>query len=331
MWNLARQGLWNSRGRTLTGVLGIAAMVSLAYVLTGVTEGFSRETERTLEALGETYWIPSESTGLLTGLRPMSHAPENSQPVLYARDIVATDDSDLNVFGMMNLTAQLSVGRGFATTGEVVIDRSAGIDLGDRIELAGSEFKVVGITNGIRMYAGSPVAFILIKDMQDLYFEGAPVARFFVGGDPSADIASLRKMTLQEADRDLSRSVKDAVSSIALTRTLLWLMVAGIIFVLQRIALLEQWPELATLRCLGANTRYIAGALAFNGLIVGLLGGGLGILVGIPMGRLFPLSVESSLSTALRLLALAALAAATVASVGAARVRRITPMEAFRS
>jgi putative ABC transport system permease protein len=60
---------------------------------------------------------------------------------------------------------------------EMVVDRSAGVDAGDRIRLGRNLFTVVGITRQQVNAAGDPAVYITLDDAQKLQFELSPPAQ----------------------------------------------------------------------------------------------------------------------------------------------------------
>ena len=328
---LAVRGLVARRGRTLMATVGIALVSSIAFVLAGVTAGFSAEVNRTLDALKGDFAIPVETTGLLTGLVPEEIGPDGSEPILFARDVAPRGDLDLNLFGFDDPKVSLTAGHGDLRNGEIIIDEAAGLTVGDSIMLAGKSLEVIGTTSGVRLYAGGPVAFMTLDDMQQLYFSNRDVARAFANAPSTGTTLGLRELSRVEAESDLERPVRGAVASLVMTRTLLWIMVAGIVFSIGQLSVLDRWRELAALRCIGASFRSVAVTLLVEGLLLGVLGAAMGWFVGLALEPLFPLSVESSLGTGLWLVGLGAIVAVISALLGSLRLRSVSPQDAFRS
>lgn len=327
---LALRSLLARWSRTLTALLGIGLAIALAYVMSGVVSGFESETTRTLRAIGNTFLVPESSSGLLNNLTDASEPPEGMQPVLFARDSLPDKDLDLNLFGMSPGSVTPMDGRPLEGVGEVIVDVSADLAIGEQLTLAGRELEVVGLTDGTRMFGGGPVAYMVISEMQELYFNGRTVAQFFAGSEPVEPPEGLSAMSFSEAKSDIDRAVRGAISSLSLTTTLLWVMVAGVIFVLNRLTLLDRWSELATLKCLGANSWSIGSSLVVEGVLVGLLGAALGCLGGLALAPLFPLTVELSPETAQQIALLAVGVSLAVAALGTWRLRSVTPGDAFR-
>lgn len=327
---LALRSLAARWSRTLTATLGIGLAIALAFVMSGVVDGFRAETGRTLRAIGNSFLVPEESSGLLNNLTEADEPPDGSVAVLFARDSLPSKDVDLNLFGTVPGVVVPESGRGVADPGEVVADVSVDIPLGGTLTLAGRDLEVVGLTDGTRMFGGGPVVYMHLEEMRELYFNSRPVAQFFAAPEPVDPPAGLSTMPFAEAKDDIDRAVRGAISSLSLTTTLLWVMVAGVVFVLNRLTLLDRWSELATLKCLGASSWAVGSSLIVESVLVGALGAALGCLGGLALAPLFPLTIELSLETAQQITLLAMGVSLAVAIFGTLRLRAISPSDAFR-
>ena len=59
-------------------------------------------------------------------------------------------------------------GRPLQADGEAVVDKALNIGLGKVVAIAGTDFRVVGRTDGVTYFAGIPAVFITAKDAQKL-------------------------------------------------------------------------------------------------------------------------------------------------------------------
>jgi hypothetical protein len=311
-------------------VIGIGIAISIAYVMSGVTAAFQAETGDTLDVLGTSFLIPDDSNGLINKVVDASDAPADTRPTLFWRDSLPDADIDLNVFGVVAEPFPVASGRAIDGPGEAVLDTSANLAIGDTLTLGGLDLEIVGLTEGTRMFGGGPVAYIEIDDLRSLYFNDQPVAHFFSADETIDAPEGLTVLSFAEAKRQLDRAVENAVTSLALTRTLLWIMVAGVILVLNRLTLIDRKSELATLKCLGANIWTIASSVVVESVLVGVLGAIGGILVGLAIAPLFPLTVVSSTLTAQQIVLLAAAVSLVAALLGTLMLRSIAPGDAFR-
>ena len=83
-------------------------------------------------------------------------------------------DTDTNVIGSRPgaVDPPLEEGRAVRRSGEVVVDKSLKLSVGDDLELGGATFEVVGIGDGLRYNFGAPTALLTLRDAQALSFEG---------------------------------------------------------------------------------------------------------------------------------------------------------------
>ncbi len=327
---LALRSLRTRWSRALTAIVGASIAISIAFVLEGVTKGFQAETDRTLDELGSHFLVPDGVSSLISGRLDETIAPEGSRPLIFARDGLPAQDVDVNIFGVPPDSIDVVSGRSFSDRFEMVIDISATLELGDVVTLGGQEVEVVGLTDGVRIFAGGPVAFLSNQDVQQMYYNAAPLATAFASDRFIEPTDGLQTLSAADAKIDFDRSVKGAISTIVLTRTLLWIMVAGVVFILNRLNLLDRRPELATLKCLGINGWAIGASLVFETILVGVLGGVSGCLAGLAITPLFPLAIETSWLTAGQIVALAAGVSLLSAIIGTLQLRRVAPSDAFR-
>jgi hypothetical protein len=327
---LAIRSLRNRWSRALTAIVGASIAISIAFVLQGVTRGFQAETDRTLAELGNHFLVPEGVTSLISGRIDQAAAPEGTRPMIFARDSLPAQDVDVNIWGVEPGAVDVAQGRMFSEPFEMVIDVSAGLEIGDVVTFGGREIEVVGLLDGVRVYAGGPVAFLANADVQALYYNSGPLASAFASDEFVEPPEGLQSLSAADAKVDLDRSVKGAISTIVLTRTLLWIMVAGVVFILNRLNLLDRKPELATLKCLGVSGWAIGASLVFETILVGVLGGVAGCAAGLAISPLFPLAIETSWETVGQIVGLAAAVSLLSAIIGTIQLRRVAPSDAFR-
>lgn len=330
MTRLALNNLLARWSRALTAIVGASIAISIAFVMTGIVNGFGSETTRTLAAIGDHYLVPEGALGLISGVTEESDGPAGTRPIAFGRDALRDKNIDLNIFGVDPNSLQVETGRVFEANNEVVIDESAGAAVGDVLKVADLELTVVGVTDGLRVFAGGPVAFLSLETAQGMFYAGQPLVSGFVADEPVTASAGLDVLSVAEAKLDMDRAVKGAVDTIIMTRTLLWVMVAGIIFVLNRLNMLDRRSELATLKCLGASTRSMGVALMVESLLVGLLSGISGCIAGWLLKPLFALEIEISQFDVIRILAFTVGVSLLVGAMVTFQLRRIVPSDAFR-
>ena len=200
---------------------------------------------------------------------------------------------------------------------EIVADRRAGLELGDRVKLGRTTFSVVGLTENQVASGGDPVAFITLLDAQKLQFELAPpaarvqIARGTQGTSrdtvnavvarvaPDANLDAIAEaarrwkhlaaLTQAEQERILAESLVDrARRQIGMFTSILLLVSAVIIALIIYTMTMEKLRHIAMLKLIGAPDRTIVGMIVQQALALGMTG----FLFGRPADRhhqgLFP-------------------------------------------
>ena len=200
---------------------------------------------------------------------------------------------------------------------EMVVDRSAGVDAGDRIRLGRTVFTVVGITRQQVNAAGDPAVYITLDDAQKLQFELSPSAqrvqsaRGISSASPdtvNAVIARLKPAASAEVVADtirrwkhlsaitqaaqegiLSRSLVDrARRQIGLFTSLLLAVSAVIIALIMYTMTIEKLKPIATLKLIGASDRTIVTMIVQQALALGLIGFASGTVLIVAIKDQFP-------------------------------------------
>ena len=190
-------------------------------------------------------------------------------------------------------------GRGIARGRlEMVADRSAGLPLGAMVEMANLRYRVVGISTRAVSTGGDPLAWITLRDSQDLQFRLSPpaarraqqggggalpqdtvnavIARLSPHADAGAVAAEIRRwkhfaaLTSAEQETVLTRSVVDkARKQIGLFTTVLLLVSAVIVALIIYTLTMDKMREIATLKLIGAPDRSIVALVMQQALLLG--------------------------------------------------------------
>jgi putative ABC transport system permease protein len=209
-------------------------------------------------------------------------------------------------------------GRGIARNHyEMVADRTAGMETGDRIRLGRSTFTVVGLTQHQVNSGGDPAIYITLPDAQKLQFDLAPPARRVqlargsaaasrdtvnavvaqlqpnASADAVADTVRrwkhLSAITQEAQEAILSRSLVDrARRQIGLFTSLLLVVSAVIIALIIYTMTMEKLKQIATLKLIGASDRTIIGMIVQQALALGLIGFSIGVALIVGIKDYFP-------------------------------------------
>ncbi len=181
---------------------------------------------------------------------------------------------------------------------ELVADRSAGLPLGAVVEMANLRYRVVGISTRAVSTGGDPLAWITLRDSQDLQFRLTPpaarraqqggggalpqdtvnavIARLSPHADAAAVAAEIRRwkhfsaLTGAEQEDVLTRSVVDkARKQIGLFTTVLLLVSAVIVALIIYTLTMDKMREIATLKLIGAPDRSIVALVMQQALLLG--------------------------------------------------------------
>ena len=184
---------------------------------------------------------------------------------------------------------------------EAVIDRRAGLALGEQIKLGRDTFTIVGLTENLVGSGGDPVIFVTLRDAQKLQFTVEPAAtrrevarapggtatsdtvnailvQLLPGVDPkrfAGDVARwkhLSALTHDEQETVLSRSVVErARRQIGLFTSLLLIVSTVIIALIIYTMTLDKKKSIATLKLIGAADSRIVGLIVQQALTMGAI------------------------------------------------------------
>jgi len=212
----------------------------------------------------------------------------------------------------------LITGRGIARSHfELVADRTAGLDLGDRLGLGRNTFTVVGLTQNQVNSGGDPAVYITLLDAQKLQFDLAPpaariqlargnggasrdtvnavVARVMPGATSDGVAEAVRRwkhlaaITQAEQEAILSLSLVDrARRQIGLFTSLLLVVSAVIIALIIYTMTMEKLKQIATLKLIGAPDRVIVGMIVQQALALGFIGFAIGAALIVNIKDYFP-------------------------------------------
>ncbi|MGE5165531.1 MAG: ABC transporter permease [Sphingobacteriales bacterium] len=200
---------------------------------------------------------------------------------------------------------------------ELVADRTAGLELSDRIQLGRSVFAVVGLTQHQVSSGGDPAIYISLLDAQKLQFDLAPpaariqlarggsgigrdtvntvVARLQPNASPDTVAETvgrwkhLAAITQEAQENILTRSLVDrARRQIGLFTSLLLAVSAIIIALIIYTMTMEKLKQIATLKLIGAPDRTIIGMIVQQALALGFIGFVIGATLIINIKDYFP-------------------------------------------
>jgi putative ABC transport system permease protein len=318
-----------------------AVVFVLLFLMTGLIEQFNQEPYLSVDAIGAEEWVvPEGVSGPFTASSTLAatvadgvEAPA-SDPVVVARGTLNLPDesTELLVFGHQidGLgTPEPTDGRAAQAAGEVVLDRSAGVAIGDQVEIGDAPFEVVGLTDDTTILAGIPFAFVPLADAQDLVFGTDQVISAVLADGGATGPDGTVVISADDAAEDALGPLENAVTSVDLIRVLLWVMAAIIIGAVVYLSALERSRDFAVLRAVGASNRGLAGSLAIQAVLVAVVGVAVAAGLQALIQPVFPLTVRVPASAFWTIPAVAVVVALVASVAGMRRVARSDPAAAF--
>ena len=292
---------WRKK-RFVIAIVGVALVFAMGLIMTGLSESFSREVDRTLESLDAETWAVSENaSGPFTSFEPIAVTLAGREPsaMMVVRKTVDDGGTVHDVIALGVERGRLgaphaSDGADLAELGEAVVDEDFDVvDIGESFELGSRTFRVVGTVSGQRLYAGLPIVYISLADAQALVVQGQPFATAFLYESPPAKVPrGLRTMSNAEVKADVLRPLENAMSSIDLVRVLLWIVAATIIGSVLYLQALERTRDFAVFKATGTSTAAIGLGLAVQAVVLSLAAAVLAALLAVALTPLFPMNVE---------------------------------------
>jgi putative ABC transport system permease protein len=191
-------------------------------------------------------------------------------------------------------------------TNAVIVDEGAAdlldVSVGDTLHVGGTignaretELRVVGVSSGISSFVGAPTVILHLSELQTLTGTSGSDAASLITitledgvrpGEAAADVErEFPGRSVRTNDEQLTRILENQTPVIVGTAAIVILsVVVGLALVINVSALLVygQRSELAALKAAGVSTRALVGTVGTQGVMIGLLGGGVG-LAGTPV------------------------------------------------
>jgi putative ABC transport system permease protein len=333
-------------------VLGSSLVIALALTMSGLTAGFDNESRRTVQLARATGWvIDAGGSGPFLQPTPLNDTtinaivsqvgPDHGAPLLFGRQSVRRPSGaiigkhhHINMVGSPPYrlgSPEVATGKRVTTNGEAVVDTSLGVNIGDEVMLSSTTFTVVGLVSGARLLAGVPNVYVTLDDAQKLALRGQRLATAVVIDRPIQAPAGTKVVSNDEAKADALRPVLNANKTIAMVRSLLWLVAALIVGSIMFLGVMERTKDVAVLKGMGAKSGSLAGSIMVQAAVLALTAALIGSLIAIVIAPAFPLAAEIPTSAFIMLPAVA-VAVGAISSLGAAkRLFSVQPALAFGS
>jgi putative ABC transport system permease protein len=334
--NLALKDIRHNLGRFMLTCLGLSLLLGIVLAMVGIYRGLILESLGLARAAGAHVWIVEGGTR--GPFAEASRLPGDAREMLAAQWGVAAAGAVAyqNVEALHRGTTKrllvvgAEIGRLGEATGivegrpilrsryEAIVDRRAGIPLGEQVTLGRNTFTVVGLTENLVASGGDPVVFITLRDAQKLQFELTPAAarreaarlpgatgttdtvnailvRLLPGVDSRQFAASIARwkhlsaLTQEDQENVLARSVIErARRQIGMFTSLLLIVSTVIIGLIIYTMTIDKKKSIATLKLIGAPDRRIVGLIVQQALSMGVISFAVGtVLINSTQGH-FP-------------------------------------------
>lgn len=332
---LALRDLQHRRGRAALTVALMAVVMTLLFIMSGLVEQFNAEPRlATDRSGGDLNWVVSRGTGgPFTSPTPVDAEllrDVPGVPILVAASALGEDRVLLVARDYSFLDEpSLTEGRYPLRDGEIVLDETAALAVGDTTTLGGFDSIVVGLTRDATVFAGVPLAFTTLEfgqrvavGGQDLVLAKLTVRTSPVGGE-------LKSLTPQQVADDTRIPLEGAISSVALVKALLWLITIIVIAAIIYVTALERTREFAVLKAVGARTPRLGASLLLQGLVLTIVAVVLAGVLQSFIAPSFPLTVRLPSNAWATIAGRAAIASLVAGVAGVLRVKSTPAAEAF--
>ena len=151
MVHAALRDLLFRRRRYLISTFGCGLVFAIGLVMTGLSDAFPVEWERTIQALGaKSFVTPAQLSGPFSGASPFEgdRLPAGVDPMAFAVQTATLDEPiTVAMLGLVPRSAsvpEIESGRGFENAGEAIVSTRSPFGIGDTILVSSHELRVVG-------------------------------------------------------------------------------------------------------------------------------------------------------------------------------------------
>ena len=345
MWRVSLRDLQWRRRRFAIAVTGTSLVFAMTLVLAGFSASFRDEAATTVGGVGAGAWVMNQSAsgpfstvsvipgGTAELVRREPGVTQADPIVIFHQTTHRTSYTDINMIGhrLGGLgTPPLTHGRQARGDAEAVVDESLGARIGEDIVLAGTRFKVVGLTHGSTIDGGIPNVFTSLAASQKVALGGAPsITAVVVRGLPQRLPAGLKVISNADVREDVLRPLSKAIRVIDILQYMLWLVAACIVGSVVYLSAMERVRDFAVLKATGASSRSLLGGVALQAVILALGAAAMAEALARILPALFPIAVSVPIAAALALPVIAVMVGLVSSVSGVRRALAVDPASAF--
>lgn len=367
MFLLAVRNLLQEKTRFLISVGGVAFSVTLIMVLVGLYRGWNNKLGEYIRTAPVDIWVMQKGSEELfhtPSLLPINlgdklikiNGVETAKPFNARRMAVSANEKEFQLYIVgynsaddSGKPARVVQGKAIPGPGEIIVDRSQSkkVKIGDNVNAAGRELKVVGFSEGGDLIITS-FAFTPPEELNKIQKLPESVNDFWVTIKPGANNASVIKdietalpnvsaVTRDRFVRSNTKIVSDSFLPVILVLVLVSIAVGiAVISLTIFTSTIEKAKEYGVLKAVGLKNQQLYGIVIEQALVAGVIGfavgTGLAYGLGATVGRYVPQFVSQIRSLdVVWVLGLTLLMSVIAAYIPLHRITRVDPAEVFRA
>ncbi|MEX0874486.1 MAG: ABC transporter permease [Actinomycetota bacterium] len=325
-------------------IIGTALVFSMVLIMSGLSARFRNEPRITVEGIGGDHWVVAEGvTGAFTSGATIptsladdleANGADEADPVAMVRH-TAEGDTTTDVFLLGHEpggigTPEAYEGEAEVDSGAIVAAEETRFGVGDTVKISGEDFEVIGLTRSRTIFGGTPILFMDLADVQQLVYQGQPVATsVVVKGEMPTIPDGFEAKTTEETWQDALRPLEKPVGAIDVVQILLWLVAATIIGAVVYLSALERRRDFAVMKAVGASSRGLLAGLAAQSILIALVAALVATGIQQLLVPVFPIPIEVPAGAYIQLPILALLAGALASLGGLRKAVNVDPALAF--
>ena len=368
MIRLAFRNLFQNKVRLVISVGGVVLALLLILALDAVFAGVERQITAYIDFSGADVWVSQEdvlnmhmaSSSLPDSVaRKVKNVPgvASVTPIMYlTNNVIVGEDRNLAYIiglpekAMLGGPWNISSGRSLPGESQAIIDRNvaekSGIGLGDKVEILGEEFEVIGLSEGTASLVNS-VAFISMNDFEDLRGSYGTISFLLVkvleGESPEVVAARIqnqvRDVTAQSGRAFAGqerRVVKDMSTDVITIMNLIGFLIGLAVMALTvYTSTLSRRREYGMLKALGARTTDLYLTVLAQAILSVILGFLFGLVLTLLLSVVVPifgsnLALEISRASLLKVGSVSLVIAAVSAMLPIRQIAGLDPAMVFR-
>lgn len=343
---LAVRDLWWARGRFALMVTAVALITALVVMLSGLTEGLSRQSISAVTSLPSSniaFEAPAAGESLSFNSSRVSDeqlAAARKQPGVTSADALGVSTSRVSLNGSVVQATLFGIDPGAAAAPKAlsgdgaVVSREladeSGLKVGDTITVGSAKLRVAGLADDAS-FSHLPVVWVPRSTWAATAGPAAGAGSvILLDGKPSGDLSGLVVKSRADSLAAIG-SYTSENGSLTMIRVLLIAISALVIGAFFTVWTVQRETDLAVLKAIGARTSYLVrdalGQALLTLLIGGLVGAGVALAAGLAVAGTVP--VVMAVSTVLTPLFLLLVVGLIGAAAALRRVITVDPMNAL--